>query len=104
MKPFERILLSNGVTFLYRESPGVPLAAATLLLRSGTRDETPDQAGLASLTADLMLQGSRTRNARKIAQEIESVGASLGAQASEDYTEFGFQTPVARLERLLDVL
>jgi zinc protease len=101
---FDKAILSNGLTFLYRRSPGVPLAAGTLLLRCGTRDEPSARAGLASLTVDLMLQGTRRRNARRIANEIESVGASLGAQASEDYTEVGFTAPVAHLDRILHVL
>src|SRR5471030_3132364 len=104
MKPFHRWVLPNGLTFLYRESPGVPLAAATLLLRTGSRDETPRQAGLASLTTELMMQGTRRRSSRRIAEEIESIGASLGAQASEDYSEMGFVTPAAHVSRVLDVM
>lgn len=77
MNPFQRWRLPNGLTVLYRQSPGVPLAAATLLLRTGSRDETSRQAGLASLTTDLMMQGTRKRSARRIAEEIESIGASL---------------------------
>src|SRR5262245_31880511 len=104
MKPFDRWVLPNGVTFLYRQSPGVPLAAATLLLQAGRLEEGPGEAGLASLTAELMLQGTRRRSARRLAEDIESVGASLGAQTSEDSTALGFVAPVQELDRMLQVL
>jgi zinc protease len=81
MIPFQRHVLPNGLTFLYRQTPGVPLAAGTVLLPTGSSQENPAQAGLANLTADLLLQGTRSRSARRIADEIESVGASLGTQA-----------------------
>ena len=86
-------VLPNGLTGLYRQSPGIPLAAGTLFLRTGSSYERPDQAGLASLTAELMLSGTRRRSSRQLAETIESVGASLGAQVSEDYTEIGHVAP-----------
>jgi zinc protease len=101
--PFQRWVLPNGLTCLYRHSPGVPLAAATLLMRTGSLDEEPSQAGLASLTAELMLQGTRRRSARRIAEDIESVGASMGTQTSEDSTALGFVAPMDELDRMLQV-
>ena len=96
-------VLPNGLTCFYKQSAGVPLAAATLLLRSGSACEAISQAGLASLTADLMLQGTRRRSSLRIAEAVEAVGASLGASATEDYTEMGFSAPVGSLARILDV-
>src|SRR5258708_95638 len=108
MKPltqsWDQTVLSNGLTVLYRQSSGVPLVAATLLLRTGAGLEKSEEAGLANLTVELMLQGTRRRSSLQLAHEIESVGASLGVQASEDYTEIGFVAPVLQLDRILNVL
>src|SRR5262249_25319765 len=82
----------------------VPLAAATLLLRTGANVEKPNEAGLANLTVELMLQGTRQRTSLELAHDVESVGASLGVQASEDYTELGFIAPVQHLDGILNVL
>ncbi len=89
---------------LYQESPGIPLAAATLLLRTGSIDESPAQSGIANLTAEILLQGTRRRSAHQIAYEMESIGASLSCHASEDFTEFGFTAPMAKLDKALAVL
>ena len=96
--------LPNGLTCLYQQSPGLPLAAGTLLLRTGSSYECPDQAGLASLTAELLLQGTRQRSSQKLAEEMESVGASLGIQTSEDYTDIGHIAPVSHLGRILEMM
>ena len=48
--------------------------------------------------------GTRKRNARAIARVMESVGASMGTQAHEDYSEMGFVVPAAELDRALSVM
>lgn len=102
--PCERWILPNGLTVLYRPSPAMPLVASTLLLRTGSYFEGRPQAGLASLTMDLMLSGTRRRSAHQIAETIELAGASIGAQSSEDYGEMGFIAPAGQWTRALDIL
>lgn len=99
-----RWVLPNGLTVLYRQSPGFPLAAAGLLLRTGTLYESPSEAGLANFTIELMLQGTRQRSARQIAEEIEERGASLGAQGAEDYGDIGLVGPEGEIGQVFDVL
>jgi predicted Zn-dependent peptidase len=94
----------NGLTFLYKQSAGVPLSAGTFLFRTGSRYEAPNEAGLASLTAEVLLQGTRTRSARRIAETVEGGGASIGVHAAEDYTQASFLSPSHFLETLFDVL
>jgi len=81
MKPFHRWVLPNGLTVLYRQSEGVPLAAATLLLRTGSVYETPPQAGLANLTMEVSAARTRHRSSRNW-RKRSIHGASLGAQAA----------------------
>jgi len=107
MKPtarWHRSTLPNGMTVLYRQDKAMPLAHASLLMRAGTFQESPSQADLASLTLDLMMEGTPTRSARQIADAMETIGGSLGAQAHEDFTDFGFVVPAQHLPRALDVL
>ncbi len=59
------------------------------------------QAGLCSMTLDLLMQGTRRRDARQIARVMESVGASMGTQAHEDYAEMGFVVPAAEINQAL---
>jgi zinc protease len=96
--------LRNGLRFVYGQMEGLPLTTGALFVAAGSRHETPEQAGLANLTAELLLQGTQTRNAEAIADRVETAGASLGVQAAEDYTEFGFSVPSDDLPRILNII
>jgi zinc protease len=96
--------LTNGLRVLFQEDAGFPLAQATLIVGAGSRNEKRPDAGLSSMTIDLLMQGTRKRNARAIARVMESVGASMGTQAHEDYSEMGFIVPAGEIDRALDLM
>ena len=91
------------MTVLYQEDNDFPLVFATLLFRAGSREERDEQAGLCSMTIDLLMQGTRHRNARKLANVMELVGASMGTQVHEDYSEMGL-VPSAEIDRAFGVI
>ena len=80
----EEYKLSNGLTVLYSYRPGLPLAAASLVFRSGSGANPVDKPGLASFTARMLQQGTTRRNALQIADRAADLGASLGSRASVD--------------------
>ena len=81
-----RSVLSNGLTVLYVERHNLPIITASLLVKASPLDESRDKAGLANLTAELLTEGTEKRKALEISEEIEFIGASLGAATNEDYT------------------
>jgi len=99
-----RWVLANGLTVLYRRDATMPLAAGTLLLRSGSRYERPQEAGVCNFMFEMLLAGTRRKNARQIADVIESVGGSMGAQAAEDYSELDWLVPAIHAERIFDLM
>ena len=80
----EQFKLSNGLTVLFNERPGLPLVAADLVLRSGSGANPVDKPGLASFTARMLQQGTTTRNALQIADRAADLGATLSSRASTD--------------------
>jgi len=82
----KRSVLSNGLTVLYVERHNLPIVMVSLLVKASPLDESPDKAGLANLTAELLTEGTGKRKATEISEEIEFIGASLGASTSEDFT------------------
>ena len=87
--PVERTL-ANGmrvIVFPQRSAPkayAVPLMTAQLILRGGAAAEREAEAGLATLTAALMTQGTATKSAVEIAQAIDGLGARLDAASGYD--------------------
>lgn len=82
----KRSVLPNGLTVLYVERHNLPIVMVSLLVKASPLDEPPEKAGLANLTAELLTEGTGKRSATEISEEIEFIGASLSASASEDYT------------------
>lgn len=82
----KRTVLPNGLTVLHVERHTLPIVMVTLLVKASPLDEPPEKAGLANLTAELLTEGTKKRKATDISEDIEFIGASLGASADSDYT------------------
>jgi zinc protease len=82
----ETFKLSNGLTVLYSERPGLPLVAANLVLHAGSGVNPVDRPGLASMTARMLQQGTSTRSAPQIADRAADLGATLNSGAGTDTT------------------
>src|SRR2546422_1266904 len=82
----EKLKLSNGLTVLYSERPGLPLVAANLVLHAGSGVNPVDRPGLASMTARMLQQGTATRSALQIADRAAELGATLNSEAGRDTT------------------
>jgi len=76
--------LSNGLTILFSERPGLPLVTADLVLRAGSGANPAERPGLASMTARMLEQGTATRSALQIADRAADLGASLNSGAGAD--------------------
>src|SRR5258708_2945857 len=82
----EKFKLSNGLTVLYSERPGLPLVAANLVLHAGSGVNPVDRPGLASMTARMLQQGTAMRSALQIADRAADLGATLNSGAGTDTT------------------
>jgi zinc protease len=104
LPPIRRERLGNGLRLVVAERPGIPLAAARLVLHGGSGVDPEGRAGLAHLVATVARRGSRSRTGPEIDLAVESLGAELGAGVDEDATYFGLSAPVDVLPRCLDIL
>jgi zinc protease len=76
--------LPNGLTLILSEKHEVPIVAASLVFRGGSDSNPADKPGLANFTAAMLDEGTSTRNALAIADELARLGASLGTASSMD--------------------
>ena len=81
-----RFVLPNGLIVLFLEQHALPIVEAHTLVRVGSAQDPPDKAGLANLVSSLLDEGTTTHTSAQIAEQIEFVGGSIGARATEDYT------------------
>ncbi|MBM3644173.1 MAG: insulinase family protein [Alphaproteobacteria bacterium] len=80
--------LANGFRVVVDEMPTVESAALGVWVACGTRHETAALNGAAHLLEHMAFKGTRTRSARVIAEEIESVGGSLNAYTGREITAY----------------
>ena len=76
--------LANGLRVITVERHNLPLFTATLVAPGGGAADPANRAGLATLTADLLTKGTRTRSATQIASSIEALGGSIDSGADWD--------------------
>jgi zinc protease len=82
---FAEFRLANGLDVIHVPHHVQPIANLTLYLRTGGADDPAERAGLASMAADLLRQGTETRTAEEISEAIEGVGGSLWTSADADF-------------------
>lgn len=93
----------NGLTLLHVERHELPLVSINLLIRAGSRHEPSDKAGLASLAADMLLEGTKTMKAEELSEIIEFYGASISVSADYDYTIISLSVLKKDLQELFKV-
>ncbi|HXI92240.1 MAG TPA: pitrilysin family protein [Blastocatellia bacterium] len=74
----ERVELPNGLVLLLSENHSIPSVSINAIVRAGSRFETDEKAGLASLIGALLDAGTTSRTSQQIAETIEAVGGQLG--------------------------
>ena len=100
----ESFKLPNGLTVIVHPNPALPLVAAELVVKSGSDANPSDQPGLAGFTAQMLDEGTATRSAPRIADEIAQLGAFLGSAASSDASTVSLLALRSTFPQALDVL
>jgi zinc protease len=73
----ERTVLPNGLVLLFSENRSTPSVSINAIVQTGSRFEPDAKAGLASLTGEMIDEGTKTRDSQTIANSIDAVGGRL---------------------------
>lgn len=80
----EEFALSNGLRVLLLPDTSTPTVTLSGYIKAGTEFDPDAQGGLASLTADNLMNGTKSKNALQLAKALEDRGASLDFEASRE--------------------
>ncbi len=89
LPPVTRTTLQNGIRLVLMEYHKAPTVTINAQFPGGTAADTPEKAGIVSLTADLLRKGTETRTAQQLAEAVDFLGGSLGAGAGDDRLSVG---------------
>jgi zinc protease len=84
-----RVTLDDGLEVLVLENHALPRLEIGVVARRGAASESLGEAGVASLTLDVMKRGAGARDAFALARAVEELGASLSASAAWDSASVG---------------
>jgi len=76
--------LPNGLTVWLVPRPGFPKVALGVAVRGGKAADPKDRPGLATLITSTVDQGTKTRTAKQIAEELQAAGGDLSGDPGAD--------------------
>src|SRR4030042_1444148 len=100
---FYRKVLKNGMTVIL-EKRNLPVVSVTFAVRNGGVNEKEKEKGISHFIEHLLYKGTPTRDAKKIAEEIEKRGGELNGFTSEELTAYWCKMPSKHLNIALEVL
>ena len=101
---FEHQRLANGLGVWLVPLPDRELVSIHLLTDAGAASEDEAQAGVAALTAQLLVTGTRRLDAAAFAETTERLGIEVGSESSWDSARAGFTALGRHLDAGLTLL
>lgn len=93
--------LPNGLKLMIVEQHELPLADFVLVLGGGGTRDPMNKGGVANLTSSMLTEGTTSRSALEIADQIAFLGIGLGAGSSWDASTVNLHTPTSQLDSAL---
>ncbi|MEX0932648.1 MAG: pitrilysin family protein [Candidatus Pacearchaeota archaeon] len=100
---FERKVLENGMTILL-EKRDIPVVSVAFAVRQGGVNEDSHEKGISHFIEHMLYKGTPSRDAKKIADEIEGKGGALNGFTDEEITAYWCKMPAEDLNIALEVL
>lgn len=103
LRPYAKEVLKNGLTIYFVKDTSLPRVSLQALVGVGASNESLDKAGLNAMTAYMLEQGTTTRTATMIADELGQLGTELGISADDDMTTVRVDSLSTSAEKILNV-
>lgn len=96
--------LDNGLTVWLVAEPGLPKVTFEIVVLGGLAVDPSDRPGLSELMSNTLNQGTKTRDAKQIAEEIQSAGGDLGVGDDRDSVSVSTSVLSSKIDVAVDLL
>lgn len=86
---YKTVTLRNGMKVTLVPYGQTPKATVRLIVRTGSLNEPAGQVWISDFAADLLLEGTKSKSAQAIAEEVAAYGGELFANAGTDQSQLG---------------
>lgn len=100
----QRTKLNNGLNVVLLERHSAPIVNVALAVDAGYASDSTAKAGTASLAVGLIDEGTKTRNAFQISDELDLLGASLSTSSGVDMSFIRLQATSEKLQPSLEIM
>ncbi len=104
MEEYELFELPNGIRVIHREVNYTKIAHVGIMLDVGSRDERPEEQGLAHFLEHMAFKGTQKRNSYHIINRLESLGGELNAYTTKEKICFYASILDIHLEKAIELL
>lgn len=104
MQDYELITLPNGIRIAHREAPNTKIAHVGIMLDIGSRDENPEEQGIAHFWEHMAFKGTRKRKAFHIIDRLDSLGGELNAYTTKEKICFYASVLDNHLDKAVELL
>lgn len=101
---FHRHTLANGLTIIGETIPSARSVALGFFVRTGSRDETAEVAGVSHFLEHMAFKGSERRTALDVNRDFDRIGADYNASTSQENTVYHAAVLPEYLPQTLDIL
>lgn len=85
---FRQATLDNGLDIVAEVNPNAYSLATAFFVKTGSRDETPEVAGVSHFLEHMVFKGTSRRTAEDVNRELDELGAQSNAFTSEEQTVY----------------
>ena len=97
--------LSNGADFIVSEKHDLPLVSFSITLLGGAAQfEAADRTGLASITASMMSEGTKTRDGEALSNALQLLGTSVSTGIGSESGSIGFVSTSSKFAPTLEIM
>ena len=99
----EKTKLANGLEVWMVHQNELPIVSMNLVLKTGQTNEPAGKTGVANMVSTLLDDGTAKRSAADIANQLQAIGANVGAGSGWDSTNVSLSTLAKNLDAALDI-
>ena len=96
--------LNNGTKVIMEKIPYVKSVSLGIFINVGTKDENKKNNGISHFIEHMIFKGTKKRNAKDIAEEIDNIGGQMNAFTNSEYTCFYVKVLDKHLITAIDIL
>ena len=104
MRNIKIFKLSNGIRVVHQQLATTKIVHCGIIIDIGSRDENPDNQGIAHFWEHMAFKGTKRRRSFNIINSLDSVGGELNAYTDKEKVVFYASVRDEYFERAVDVL